>query len=389
MIADTRRAVEAERALLGAARRRLSPALRRHADRAAGPRRAAVPARRRRAGAALELLPRRCAGRPDTARRRRAGRCTPGTAAAPSARASSRSRAALRAQRRRLEAATAAVHRPSPRAARRAIRAAIDPPRASGCPGIEPGRRWPSAASGSRAAPTGWALPRSSRCWLSRCCSCRRAQWTVLTHAEAAAGWPRRRGDRDLPPCATARRGERGGAPPADATHVYWHSGAQFERWQRPAGAGRAARLRSGQDLRAPAPRRGAESARVPAVAQWRQWLRPVSRSAGQGGLSIAPMRRTALIAGRGAGVARAAAGAGGVVGDRDRAPGAAASPRSKRCGQRTGCRRAAQWSRTRLMLVGESSTFLALLLAVSLLLAWLYWREQRRARACRRSSPR
>ncbi len=42
----------------------------------------------------------------------------------------------------------------------------------------------------------------------------------------------------------------------------------------------------------------------------------------------------------------------------------------------------AAQWSRTRLMLVGESSTFLALLLAVSLLLAWLYWREHRRARS-------
>jgi signal transduction histidine kinase len=41
----------------------------------------------------------------------------------------------------------------------------------------------------------------------------------------------------------------------------------------------------------------------------------------------------------------------------------------------------AAQWSRTRLMLVGESTTSLALLLAVSLLLAWLYWREHRRAR--------
>ena len=42
----------------------------------------------------------------------------------------------------------------------------------------------------------------------------------------------------------------------------------------------------------------------------------------------------------------------------------------------------AAQWSRTRLMLVGESSTFLALLLVLTLLLAWLYWREQLRARA-------
>jgi signal transduction histidine kinase len=42
----------------------------------------------------------------------------------------------------------------------------------------------------------------------------------------------------------------------------------------------------------------------------------------------------------------------------------------------------AAEWSRTRLMLMGESSTSLALLLAVSLLLAWLYWREHRRARS-------
>jgi signal transduction histidine kinase len=40
------------------------------------------------------------------------------------------------------------------------------------------------------------------------------------------------------------------------------------------------------------------------------------------------------------------------------------------------------QWSRTRLMLIGESSSFFALLLAVSLLLAWLYWREHKRARS-------
>jgi signal transduction histidine kinase len=42
----------------------------------------------------------------------------------------------------------------------------------------------------------------------------------------------------------------------------------------------------------------------------------------------------------------------------------------------------AAHWSRTRLMLVGESITSLALLLGLSLLLAWLYWREHRRARS-------
>ncbi|MFI4913892.1 MAG: sensor histidine kinase [Steroidobacterales bacterium] len=42
----------------------------------------------------------------------------------------------------------------------------------------------------------------------------------------------------------------------------------------------------------------------------------------------------------------------------------------------------AAQWGRTRLMLVGESTAGLALLLALTLLLAWLYWRESHRARA-------
>ena len=106
-----------------------------------------------------------------------------------------------------------------------------------------------------------------------------------------------------------------------------------------------------------------------------------VSRSAGQGGLSIVPMRRTALIAGaallwlalqlvlvvwwatvierqaRRIAALEAVSGAGHDLS-------------------------AAQWSRTRLMLVGESNTFLALLLVISLLLAWLYWREQRRARS-------
>jgi signal transduction histidine kinase len=47
-----------------------------------------------------------------------------------------------------------------------------------------------------------------------------------------------------------------------------------------------------------------------------------------------------------------------------------------------TGFAAGQEWSRTRLMLVGESSSFFALVLAISLLLAWLYWREHRRARS-------
>lgn len=41
----------------------------------------------------------------------------------------------------------------------------------------------------------------------------------------------------------------------------------------------------------------------------------------------------------------------------------------------------AAQWAVTRRRVVGESAVFLLLLLAVSALLAWFYWRESRRAR--------
>jgi signal transduction histidine kinase len=42
----------------------------------------------------------------------------------------------------------------------------------------------------------------------------------------------------------------------------------------------------------------------------------------------------------------------------------------------------AAQWASTERRVVGESAVFLLLLLAVSALLAWLYWRESLRARA-------
>ena len=42
----------------------------------------------------------------------------------------------------------------------------------------------------------------------------------------------------------------------------------------------------------------------------------------------------------------------------------------------------AAQWASTRRMVVGESSVFLLLLLAVTALLGWLYWRENRRTRS-------
>jgi signal transduction histidine kinase len=105
-----------------------------------------------------------------------------------------------------------------------------------------------------------------------------------------------------------------------------------------------------------------------------------VSRNAGQGGLSIAPARRTALIAGAALLwlVLQLVLVVWWATVIERQARRIAALEALNSSGADLG---AAQWSRTRLMLVGESSTFLGLLLAISLLLAWLYWREQRRAR--------
>lgn len=107
---------------------------------------------------------------------------------------------------------------------------------------------------------------------------------------------------------------------------------------------------------------------------------RTVKDSAGKGGLSTAPMRRTQLLAVAAAlwlALQIALVVWWATVIERQAARIAALEASGTSAGLA-----AAQWSRTRLMLAGESSTSLALLLAVSLLLAWLYWREHRRARA-------
>ncbi len=107
----------------------------------------------------------------------------------------------------------------------------------------------------------------------------------------------------------------------------------------------------------------------------------PVKDNAGKGALSMTPMRRTMVLA-----VAAAlwlslqivlVVWWATVIERQARQIAALAALRGA-----DGGLAAAQWSRTRLMLVGESSTSLALLLALSLLLAWLYWREHRRARS-------
>jgi hydroxymethylbilane synthase len=103
-----------------------------------------------------------------------------------------------------------------------------------------------------------------------------REDWTVLTHQEAAAGW--QGGD----VIATYRHAEPNGAgggagtdaaPPAGATHVYWFSSAQFDRWhavvapdaQHACGPGKTY-----EHLR----RAGVQNLRAfPQPLHWRQWL--------------------------------------------------------------------------------------------------------------------
>jgi hydroxymethylbilane synthase len=98
-------------------------------------------------------------------------------------------------------------------------------------------------------------------------------RWTVLTHAEAAADWSR--GD----VIATYRHKRSGEAqnegPPSDATHVYWHSAAQFDRWRERLSARvhhACGNGKTSEHLR----RAGVQTLRVfPQAALWRQWLGP------------------------------------------------------------------------------------------------------------------
>jgi len=105
-----------------------------------------------------------------------------------------------------------------------------------------------------------------------------------------------------------------------------------------------------------------------------------VTAKAGQGSLSVVPARRTRLIAVLAAAWIVLVLSLGGWwitlvirqarrIGELQSLAGIANSAV------------AAEWASTRLMVIGESSVFLLLLLAVTALLGWLYWRENLRAR--------
>jgi hydroxymethylbilane synthase len=94
------------------------------------------------------------------------------------------------------------------------------------------------------------------------------AQWTVFTHAQAVGEWE---GEQVI---ATYESRDVGAGPPAEATHLYWASGAQFERWRQDVGGAVVHACGPGKtydQLRRAGLR---DVCAFPNVLQWRQWLR-------------------------------------------------------------------------------------------------------------------
>jgi hydroxymethylbilane synthase len=100
-------------------------------------------------------------------------------------------------------------------------------------------------------------------------------RWTILTHADAAAGWPEGQVIATYRHCRPTAQHERDAqqAPPSDVTHVYWHSGAQYERWHARLSAQvhhACGNGKTSEHLQ----RAGVHTLRVfPQATLWRQWL--------------------------------------------------------------------------------------------------------------------
>jgi len=99
-------------------------------------------------------------------------------------------------------------------------------------------------------------------------------RFTALTHADALGGWSAGQAIatyrlREAP--ATVAAGS--GGPPADATHCYWHSSAQFDRWRASAPAGAHHATGPGKTFEHLRRARVQNLAMFPSVTQWRSWL--------------------------------------------------------------------------------------------------------------------
>jgi hydroxymethylbilane synthase len=99
------------------------------------------------------------------------------------------------------------------------------------------------------------------------------ARWTVLTHAEAVAGWAPAQAIATYRHVDGPSAQEAATAPPADTTHCYWHSSAQFDRWHRSVNASAQHACGPGKTY-AHLRRAEVQNLRMfPGVVQWRSWL--------------------------------------------------------------------------------------------------------------------
>ncbi len=103
------------------------------------------------------------------------------------------------------------------------------------------------------------------------------AGWTVLTHAEAVERWAPAQAIATYHHVEAASAQEAAAAPPADATHCYWHSSAQFDRWQRSVNASAQHACGPGKTF-AHLRQAGVQNLRMfPGAVQWRSWLESAS----------------------------------------------------------------------------------------------------------------
>jgi hypothetical protein len=101
--------------------------------------------------------------------------------------------------------------------------------------------------------------------------------WVVLTHEAAAGGWIGESHPTVLATYRYAPPAETDDSSPLHASHIYWHSAAQFERW---AGSGRAKFSSQVHHACAFGKTAGrlrnagiANLAVFPSVREWREWL--------------------------------------------------------------------------------------------------------------------
>jgi hypothetical protein len=99
----------------------------------------------------------------------------------------------------------------------------------------------------------------------------------VLTHAQAVSSWAPARAIATYRHVDVPSTQEAAAAPPADATHCYWHSSAQFDRWHRSVNASTQHACGPGK-THAHLQRARVQNLRMfPSVVQWRGWLESAS----------------------------------------------------------------------------------------------------------------